>query len=174
VLATVEEYDPATNTWRARRPMLVARNHLGVAAVGDRLYAIGGRIGGAFITSGSNNIDLVEAYDPVADMWTPREKMPTRRSAIGAAVYAGKIIVPGGEFQDRRELAAFRAVEIYDPAVNRWQILPSMPHARHGLAVGVVGNRLYAVSGDGQSAASGIEHSAVNFNEALQLELVVK
>jgi hypothetical protein len=58
--------------------------------------------------------------------------------------------------------------------VNRWQILPSMPHPRHGLAIGVIGDRLYAVSGDGQSAASGIEHSAVNFNEALQLDLVVK
>jgi hypothetical protein len=89
-------------------------------------------------------------------------------------VYGGKIIVPGGEFQDRRELAAFRAVEVYDPAVNRWQILPSMPHPRHGLAIGVIGNRLCTVSGDGQSAASGIEHSAVNFNEALQLDLVVK
>src|SRR5262252_9330948 len=29
VLATVEEYDPATNTWRERRPMLVPRNHHG-------------------------------------------------------------------------------------------------------------------------------------------------
>jgi N-acetylneuraminic acid mutarotase len=76
VLATVEEYDPAANSWRARRPLLVARNHHGVAAVGDRLYAIGGRIGAAFISSGSNNIDLVEAYDPATDLWTPRDKMP--------------------------------------------------------------------------------------------------
>jgi hypothetical protein len=49
-----------------------------------------------------------------------------------------------------------------------------MPHPRHGLAIGVIGDRFYAVSGDGQSAISGIEHSAVNFNEALQLDLVVK
>src|SRR5262249_11304141 len=57
VLATVEEYDPATNAWRTRRSMLVARNHHAVASVGDRLYAIGGRIGAAFISGGSNNID---------------------------------------------------------------------------------------------------------------------
>jgi N-acetylneuraminic acid mutarotase len=174
VLATVEEYDPATNAWRERRPLLVARNHHAVAAVGDKLYAIGGRIGSAFISSGSNNIDLVEMYDPAADTWTPRERMPTPRSAIGAAVYNGRILVPGGEVQDRRYLAAFKAVEVYDPAVNRWQILPSMPHSRHGLAIGVIGDRLYTVSGDGQSAGNGIEHSAVSFNEALQLDLVVK
>jgi len=174
VLATVEEYDPATNTWRGRRPMLLARNHHAVAAVGDKLYAIGGRISGAFISGGSDNVDLVEMYDPAADTWTVRDKMPTPRSAIGAAVYNGRILVPGGEFQDRRMLAAFKAVEAYDPAVNRWQIMPSMPHPRHGLAVGVIGDRLYTVSGDGQSAGNGIAHSAVPFNEALQLDLVVK
>jgi N-acetylneuraminic acid mutarotase len=173
VLATVEEYDPATNSWRARRPMLLARNHHAVAAVGDRLYAIGGRIGAAFISGGSNNVDLVEMYDPAADAWTVRDKMPTPRSAIGGAVYNGRILVPGGEFQDRRLLAAFKAVEIYDPAVNRWQIMPSMPHPRHGLAIGVIGDRLYTVSGDAQSAGNGA-HTAVPFNEALQLDLVVK
>lgn len=69
VVATVEEYDPATNSWRERRPMLVARNHHAVASVGDKIYAIGGRIGSAFISNGSNNIDLVEMYDPATDMW---------------------------------------------------------------------------------------------------------
>jgi hypothetical protein len=49
-----------------------------------------------------------------------------------------------------------------------------MPHPRHGLAVGVIGNRLYTASGDGQSAASGIGHSAVPFNEILQVDLVLK
>jgi N-acetylneuraminic acid mutarotase len=173
VLATVEEYDPATDSWRERRPMLVPRNHHAMASVNDRLYAIGGRVGAAFITI-SDVIDLVEIYDPATDLWTRGEKMPTPRSAITAAVWNGKIFVPGGEAQDRRALAAFRAVEMYDPAVNRWQIMPSMPHPRHGLGVGVIGDRLYAVSGDGQSAGSGIPHSDVGFNEALQLDLVAK
>ena len=174
VLATVEEYDPATNSWRTVRPMLVARNHHTAAGVGDKVYVIGGRIGSAFISVGSNNIDLVEMYDPATDRWIPRDKMPTRRSAIGNGVYNGKIVVVGGEFQDRTQFSAYKAAEVYDPALNTWNILPSMPHPRHGVAVGAVGNRLYAVSGDGQSAGSGIEHSAVPFNEALQLDLVLK
>src|SRR5947199_95904 len=49
-LATVQEYDPATNAWRERRPMLTARNHHAVASVADKIYVIGGRIGSAFIT----------------------------------------------------------------------------------------------------------------------------
>ena len=113
-------------------------------------------------------------YDPANDLWTSRARMPTPRSAIGAGVYSNRILVAGGEVQDQRLLAAFKAVEAFDPALNRWEVLPSMPRQRHGLAVGVIGNRFYAVSGDGQSAGNGIEHSAVAVNEILQLDLVLK
>ena len=49
----------------------------------------------------------------------------------------------------------FRALEAYDPVVNTWTILPSMPVSRHGLAGAVIGNRLHMVSGDVQSAGTG-------------------
>ena len=167
-------YNPASNSWKTVRPLLVARNHHVAIGVGGRVYVIGGRIGGAFISSASNNVDLVEMYDPATDLWTPRARMPTARSAIGGGVYNGNILVAGGEGQDQRFLAAFKAVDAYDPARNQWQALPSMPHPRHGLAVGAIGNRLYTVSGDGQSAGNGIEHSAVAYNEILQVDLVLK
>src|ERR1700689_3461558 len=35
VVGTVEEYDPATNTWRSRAPMPTGRNHFLAAAVDD-------------------------------------------------------------------------------------------------------------------------------------------
>ena len=113
-------------------------------------------------------------YDPANDLWMPRARMPTPRSALAGAVYANRVVVAGGEGQDQRLLAAFKAVEAYDSALNRWEVLPSMPRQRHGLAAGVIGNRFYAVSGDAQSASSGIEHSAVAANEILQLDLVLK
>jgi len=174
VLATVEEYDPATNSWRTRRSLLLPRNHHVMAGVGDRIYVVGGRVSAAYITGASNNVDLVEMYDPAADLWTARARMPTARSAMTVGVYKDQIIVAGGEGQDQRALSAFKAVEAYDPAVNRWQVLPSMARQRHGLAGGVIGNRFYAVSGDAQSALSGLEHSAVAVVEALQLDLVIK
>jgi hypothetical protein len=47
--------------------------------------------------------------------------------------------------------------------------MPPMPVSRHGLAVGVIGNRLHAISGDVQSAGTGIEvstgeHDAFEFS----------
>ena len=75
--------------------------------VGDKIYVIGGRVGSAFISGTSNNVDLVEMYDPATNLWTPRTRMPTARSAIGAGVYHNPILVAGGEGQDQRFLAAF-------------------------------------------------------------------
>jgi N-acetylneuraminic acid mutarotase len=174
VVATVDVYDVATNTWSSARPLLLARNHHASAAVNGKVYVIGGRVASAFISGTSNNVDLVEAYDPATNLWTARARMPTPRSAIAAGTFGNYIIVPGGEGQNWQFLAAFKAVEAYNTANNTWQILPSMPHQRHGLAVGVAGNRLYAVSGDGQSAGNGIKDSDVDFNEALELDKVLK
>jgi hypothetical protein len=56
-------------------------------------------------------------------------------------------------------MATFKSVEAYDPASDSWSIMPSMPVSRHGLAAGVIGNRLILVGGDVQSSGSGVEVS---------------
>jgi N-acetylneuraminic acid mutarotase len=148
----VEEYDPATDTWRARSPMPTARNHAAIGAVAGKIYVIGGRLGAGFITIASNT-DIVEEYDPATDQWGAlKARMPTARSAVAWGVHGGRIYVAGGEFQDDRLMAAFRALEAYDPAANRWEALPRMPAPRHGLAGAVIGRRFHLVSGDVQSA----------------------
>ncbi|HSB73908.1 MAG TPA: hypothetical protein VLT62_31665 [Candidatus Methylomirabilis sp.] len=151
-LSTVEEYDPATNTWRARSSMPTARNHAAVGVVGDKIYVIGGRVGAAFIGVASNT-DVVEEYDPATDSWgAVRARMLTPRSASAWGTVGGRIYVAGGEYQNAQLMAAYRALEAYEPAGNRWTSLPPMPVPRHGLAGAVVGNRLHLVSGDVQSA----------------------
>ena len=168
-VGTVEEYDPATNTWRERSSMPTARNHLALGAVNGKIYAIGGRVGAAFILIASNT-DVVEEYDPASDAWgVAKAKMPTARSSLVGGTYNGRIYVAGGEFQDSRMSGTFRAVEAYDPAANRWIIMPSMPVSRHGMAGAIIGNRLHLVSGDVQSAGTGVpvstaDHSALNLD----------
>jgi N-acetylneuraminic acid mutarotase len=170
-VGAVEEYDPAANTWRARTSMPTPRNHATVGVVNGKIYVIGGRVGGAFITSGSSNVDVVEEYDPAADAWgPPRAKMPSARSAMASGVYEGRIYVTGGEGQDAQRMYTFRALEAYDPAANTWSILPSLPVSRHGLAGAVVGSRLHMVSGDVQSAGTGVQvhtdsHDAFEFGK---------
>src|SRR4029077_5339702 len=95
-VGTVEEYDPATNTWRTRSSMPTPRNHAIAGAVNGKIYVIGGGVGGAVITAGSSNIDVVEEYDPATDAWgSARARMPSARSAMASGVYAGRIYVTG-------------------------------------------------------------------------------
>jgi len=159
VFGTVEEYDPEKNSWRERSPMPTPRNHTAAGVGNGKIYVVGGRVGAAFIGLASD-ISVVEEYDPATDKWSaPRSRMPTARSAMGAGVFNGRMYVAGGEFQDPHMMATFRALEAYDPASNSWSILPSMPVSRHGLAAGVIGNRLILVGGDVQSSGAGIAAS---------------
>lgn len=149
---TVEEYDPQTNTWSARSSMPTARNHAAVGVVRGKVYVIGGRLGSAFIFTASNT-NVVEEYDPATDQWgLVKARMPTARSGGAWGVHNERIYVAGGEHQDSHLMAAFRALEAYDPATNRWTELPMMPMPRHGLAGAVVSDRFHLVSGDIQSA----------------------
>jgi N-acetylneuraminic acid mutarotase len=140
-------YDPATNTWTERSPMPTSRNHAFSGVVGGKIYVIGGRIGAGNVPA-TSNIDVVEEYNPATNLWgVVKQRMPTPRSGGGAATYNGKIYVSGGEQQTRQMAAAFRALEAYDAVNDTWEILPSMPSARHGDAAGFIGNRLHLVSG---------------------------
>ena len=154
VLATNQVYDPATNTWESRNSMSVPRNHAFSGVVNGKIYVIGGRTGHGFILSATNT-DVVEEYDPASDMWSlPKERMPTARSGGASGSDGRRIYVAGGEVTTTELVAAFRAVEAYDPVTNSWTTLPSMPMPRHGAAGAVIGNRFHLVSGMIQSAGA--------------------
>ena len=87
-VGTVEEYDPVNNTWRARTAMPTPRNHATTGAVNGKIYVLGGRVGAAFISAGSSNVDVVEEYDPATDAWgSARARMPSARSAMASGVF---------------------------------------------------------------------------------------
>jgi N-acetylneuraminic acid mutarotase len=154
VLNTNEVYDPATNKWETRRPMSEPRNHSFSAAVNGKIFVIGGRTGHAFIMSATNT-NVVEAYDPAADMWSvPLERMPTARSGGGSGTDGRLIYCAGGEVTTAELVGAFRGVEAYDPATNVWITLPFMPLPRHGVAGAVIGDEFHLVSGMVQSSGS--------------------
>ena len=154
VLSTNEVYDPATNKWETRKPMSVPRNHAFAAGVNGKIYVIGGRTGHGFIMTATNT-NVVEAYDPIADMWSgPLERMPTARSGGGCGTDGRRIYVAGGEVTTAELAGAFRGVEAYDPTTNSWLTLPPMPLPRHGVAGAVIGNEFHLVSGMVQTSGS--------------------
>ena len=131
--ATVEEYNPETNQWTAKAPMLTVRDSLAVGVVKDKIYAIGG-CGGGFVCS----LTVVEEYDPATNQWTIKASMPTGRFDLAIGVVNNKIYAVGG---------GDTKVEEYDPATDQWTTKAPMQTARYGLAVGVVNNKIYAIGG---------------------------
>ncbi len=105
ILATVEAYDPATNTWTTRRSMPTPRFALSVGVVNGILYAVGGRT--AFAPSTA--VATVEAYDPATDTWTTSAPMPTPRSYLAAGVVNNVLHAVGGFNPTNGSLATVEA-----------------------------------------------------------------
>lgn len=66
---SVESYDPHTNKWTIRTPMIRRRSAVAVGILNGFLYALGG------YDSPTNNssvcrMETVERYDPATDAWT--------------------------------------------------------------------------------------------------------
>ena len=162
-VGTVEEYDPATNRWKTMAAMPTPRNHFLLAPVNNKLYAIGGRMGAGFISNMyvTTNTGVVEEFDPATNSWNMQHAhMLTPRSSLSGGAYNGKIVVAGGELQTPEMSSTYRAVESYDPVTNRWSVLPPMQVSRHGMAGAIIGNKLHLVTGDVQSALTGLNVSS--------------
>ena len=56
-------YDPRSDTWCTVAPMGMCRDAVGVAVLGDRLFAVGGYDGQSYLSA-------VECYDPQTGEWT--------------------------------------------------------------------------------------------------------
>ena len=119
--------------------MPTPRDHLALAALDGRLFAIGGRVDGSY----GRNLAANEAYDPATNSWTTRAPLPTSRSGIAAVVLERRIFVVGGEAPS----GTFNQVEAYDPAGDRWTSHAPMPTARHGLGAASVGGKMYVIAG---------------------------
>lgn len=107
-LSTVQEYDPATDTWTTKADMPTARTYLSTSEVNGRVYAIGGIFGN------SSAFSTVEAYDPATDTWMPKADMPTERFRMTTSVVDGKIYAIGGSARGGGP-NAITTVEAYDP-----------------------------------------------------------
>ncbi len=98
-----EEYDPASERWRARAPIPTVRSGIAAATLGGRIFVFGGEYG----RRTHNN---VESYDPTTNKWQRWAPMPTARHGLGAAVIGNSIYVisggpqPGATFSSVNEM----------------------------------------------------------------------
>ncbi|MBI4409805.1 MAG: galactose oxidase [Gemmatimonadetes bacterium] len=142
-VGTHEVYDPATDTWSRRAPMPTARNHLGAASLGGKIYALAGRV------PGNATLTANEVYDPGTDRWATAAPVPTGRSGVAVVALGEYVYIFGGETFGAVS-KTFDEAERYRAASGRWESLPRMPTARHGLGAAAVGGAIYVISGGPQ------------------------
>ena len=149
----VQIYDSASDSWSLGPSLPLPMHHTMAAAVGGRVYVMGGE-GGNPTGATSLLLDFVHALNEETGAWERRAEMPTRRSGGGAAVLDGKIYVAGGRPPRGADFA------VYDPAVNEWTTLPNVPTQRNHLGVEAIGGKIY-VAGGRFGAGVGSEMTAI-------------
>ncbi|KAB0399506.1 hypothetical protein E2I00_015819, partial [Balaenoptera physalus] len=139
-LATVESYDPVTNTWQPEVSMGTRRSCLGVAALHGLLYAAGGYDGASCLnrswgrdcfaaTARDGNLYAVGGYDSASHLATVEKYEPQVRStpvtrspsqsyfaSAGVAVLEGALYVAGGN----DGTSCLNSVERYSPKAGAW------------------------------------------------------
>ncbi|XP_040501502.1 kelch-like protein 17 isoform X1 [Ursus maritimus] len=131
-----EAYDTRTDRWHVVASMSTRRARVGVAAVGNRLYAVGGY-------DGTSDLATVESYDPVTNTWQPEVSMGTRRSCLGVAALHGLLYAAGGY----DGASCLNSAERYDPLMGTWTSIAAMSTRRRYVRVAMLDGNLYAVGG---------------------------
>jgi N-acetylneuraminic acid mutarotase len=129
--STAWAVEPGLGRWETKAPAPTARTEVAAAAIGTKIYLVGGfgRLGA---------IGRLEVYDTIADRWTTKSSMPASLHHVGIGVIGGKLYVIGG-FSGTFSWTPVNTVYEYDPATDRWRSRAPMPTARHGLGAAAVG-----------------------------------
>jgi N-acetylneuraminic acid mutarotase len=106
-ISTVEEYDPATDTWTKKADIPTGRKAFSTSVVDRKIYAIGGATGTTAVFS------TVEVYDPATDTWTRKADMPTARCVHSTSAVNGSIYSIGGSVKAAWWIPT-ATVEVYD------------------------------------------------------------
>ena len=86
-----EMYDPQTDKWTVKQPMLDKISGFGIASANGQIYIFGG----AGIEGGY--LDSVEKYNPLTNKWTYEPRMPSNREGQEAVTVDNKIYTIGGQ-----------------------------------------------------------------------------
>jgi N-acetylneuraminic acid mutarotase len=114
-LATVEIYNPDTDTWSAGVSMFYERTQMGAAVLNGKLYVFGGY-------KPNSNQEYHEVFDFTTNSWATKAALGTaKRNVIGASGN-GQVYCIGGQTS-----AIIKTVEAYDPETDTWSAKTDIP-----------------------------------------------
>lgn len=138
ISASLFRMNLTTGEWNVMPEMSVARDHLRMEAVHNKLYAISGREDDL-----RHNIKAVEVFDISTLKWSRTTDIPVGRGGFASAVIGTDIYTFGGEYT----WTCLEQVERFNTLTSRWEILSGLPEGRHGIIAGVIDSQIHLVSG---------------------------
>jgi N-acetylneuraminic acid mutarotase len=147
-------YDSKADRWSDEVPLPRGANHVGVAVLDNRLYAIGGHL-----EQNRKPDELCFVYD--GKRWNKIAPVPNRCGAIACVALNGRIHAVGGAIGDTN--VTKKSVDwhlAYDPKSDRWDKRAPMPTARDHTGTLAVGNLIHVIGGrvDSSHTNSNLHH----------------
>lgn len=151
IFGTVEPpLEPArVDGWEELPPLTVRRAGLATAAVGDRIYAVGGM-------AEDGPTGQLDVYDIVSQTWSTKTSRPEALFNISAVALQGKLVVPGGCDADNNPSDV---TSLYNIATDTWQQGAKLPKPLCAYALTTFQNQAYLFGGLGRSGYQAVAYT---------------
>ena len=167
VFATLEVYDPVTDTWTTKASLPAPRHSMASAVIDGKLYLAGG------FNVADESVATLLVYDPDTNTWAEKSPMPTARGFPAGAVLDGEFYVITGIASFNSP--ALQTVEVYDPTRDEWRDEAPIPTGRDRLGeVGVIDRKIYVAGGWNPCFGCDIATLEVFKLEAIAVSLDIK
>ncbi len=133
----VQAFDVQTGRWTNRAPLPRGLNHVGVAALGGKVYAFGG-----FTQQNRGPVAEANVYDPATNAWTALPPLPAALGSISVVAFDGKLHLIGG-----RDVHSVATHTVFDPAAKTYAGAAPLPVGRDHMGLVAFAGKLYAIAG---------------------------
>jgi N-acetylneuraminic acid mutarotase len=152
-LSTNERYDPKTDQWLTLAPMPTPRGNFVIVECQGKIYCMGGTTNdGPVNYSGPilfRQVDVVEVYDPVTNMWESKDPLPfsvvveyisvsdeTFKNSLQVQVINGQIFIMTFEGE----------LYVYNPVTDKWSNKSPLLVKEEPLRAHVVNEQLFVIT----------------------------
>ncbi|XP_040261814.1 kelch-like protein 9 [Bufo bufo] len=122
-LNDVYSYLPRLKRWVVNRAMMSSRCDHGMAAVGDKIFCVGGRTLNA--AKEWIHVNETEYYCPASDQWSALKLSPFDCCQFSITTHNSKLFITGGG--SLRRMNKEDGVFVYDPKAKAWKKAGSLP-----------------------------------------------
>jgi N-acetylneuraminic acid mutarotase len=153
VLDVVEVYDPTKDSWTSLPAMPTGDSNAGVAAIGEKIYLVGGRLKAG--SSSGLSTAKVFVYDVVTGKWDTETSLNQARTGLEACAIGGNIFAIGGA----SEGTSFSSIEVLGPEAGEWSLVECLQKPRTDHSCVALGDKIYVVGGASAPSPDAIENT---------------